>query len=125
MKLQIIIGMVIFMVSYAVAAGAQAFSGFIAGMVILTVGEMLIWPAVPTIANDLAPKGREGFYQGIVNSTATGGRMVGPLMGGILVDLYGMSMLFAILIAIMFIGIFTTVIYDRKMKEAHKVTASA
>ncbi|WP_079510132.1 MDR family MFS transporter [Mesobacillus jeotgali] len=125
MKLQIIIGMVIFMVSYAVAAGAQAFSGFVAGMVILTVGEMLIWPAVPTIANDLAPKGREGFYQGIVNSTATGGRMVGPLMGGILVDLYGMSMLFAILIAIIFIGIFTTVIYDRKLKEAHKVAASA
>jgi len=86
---------------------------------------MLIWPAVPTIANDLAPKGREGFYQGIVNSTATGGKMIGPLMGGILVDLYGMSMLFSVLIAIMFIGIFTTVIYDRKLKEAHKITASA
>ncbi|MCM3125595.1 MFS transporter [Mesobacillus sp. AQ2] len=123
LKLQIIIGMVIFMVSYAVAAGAQAFSGFVAGMVILTIGEMLIWPAVPTIANDLAPKGREGFYQGIVNSTATGGRMIGPLMGGILVDLYGMPMLFAILIAIMFIGIFTTLVYDRKMKVSHNVAA--
>ena len=125
LKLQIIIGMVIFMVSYAVAAGAQAFSGFVAGMVILTIGEMLIWPAVPTIANDLAPKGREGFYQGIVNSTATGGRMIGPLMGGILVDLYGMPMLFAILIALMFIGIFTTVIYDRKIRETHTVAAEA
>ncbi|MGV2941767.1 MDR family MFS transporter [Mesobacillus sp. LC4] len=125
LKLQIIIGMVIFMVSYAVAAGAQAFSGFVAGMVILTIGEMLIWPAVPTIANDLAPKGREGFYQGIVNSTATGGRMIGPLMGGILVDLYGMPMLFAILIALMFIGIFTTVIYDRKLKETGNVAAQA
>lgn len=125
LKLQIVIGMVIFMVSYAVAAGANAFSGFVAGMVILTIGEMLIWPAVPTIANDLAPKGREGFYQGIVNSTATGGRMIGPLMGGILVDLYGMPMLFAILIALMFIGIFTTVIYDRKIKEAHNVAAQA
>ncbi|NKE08153.1 MDR family MFS transporter [Mesobacillus selenatarsenatis] len=125
LKLQIIIGMVIFMVSYAVAAGAQAFSGFVAGMVILTIGEMLIWPAVPTIANDLAPKGREGFYQGIVNSTATGGRMIGPLMGGILVDLYGMPMLFAILIAVMFIGIFTTVIYDRKIRETRKIAAQA
>ncbi|WP_226085533.1 MDR family MFS transporter [Mesobacillus sp. S13] len=125
LKLQIIIGMVIFMVSYAVAAGAQAFSGFVAGMVILTIGEMLIWPAVPTIANDLAPKGREGFYQGIVNSTATGGRMIGPLMGGILVDLYGMPMLFAILIAVMFIGIFTTVIYDRKIRETGKIAAQA
>ena len=125
LKLQIVIGMVIFMVSYAVAAGAQQFTGFVAGMVILTIGEMLIWPAVPTIANDLAPKGREGFYQGIVNSTATGGRMVGPLMGGILVDLYGMPMLFAVLIGLMFIGIFTTVIYDRKLKEAIGLTARA
>lgn len=125
LKLQIIIGMVIFMISYAVAAGANAFSGFVAGMVILTIGEMLIWPAVPTIANDLAPKGREGFYQGIVNSTATGGRMIGPLMGGILVDLYGMPMLFAILIALMFVGIFTTVIYDRKLKESHNMAAQA
>ncbi|MBT2680765.1 MFS transporter [Bacillus sp. ISL-35] len=125
LKLQIILGMVIFMVSYAVAAGAQAFSGFVAGMMILTIGEMLIWPAVPTIANDLAPKGREGFYQGIVNSTATGGRMIGPLMGGILVDLYGMPMLFAILIVIMFVGIFTTVVYDRKIKVSHNVVAQA
>jgi MFS family permease len=125
LKLQIMIGMVIFMVSYAVAAGAQQFTGFVAGMVILTIGEMLIWPAVPTIANDLAPKGREGFYQGIVNSTATGGRMVGPLMGGILVDLYGMPMLFAVLIGLMFIGIFTTVIYDRKLKEAIGLAARA
>lgn len=125
LKLQIVIGMVIFMVSYAIAAGAQQFSGFIAGMVILTIGEMLIWPAVPTIANTLAPKGREGFYQGIVNSTATGGRMIGPLMGGILVDLNGMPMLFAVLIGLTFIGIFTTVIYDRKIKEAPSVAARA
>ncbi|RSD27820.1 MDR family MFS transporter [Mesobacillus subterraneus] len=125
LKLQIVIGMVIFMVSYAVVAGAQVFSGFVVGMVILTIGEMLIWPAVPTIANDLAPKGREGFYQGIVNSTATGGRMLGPLMGGILVDLYGMPMLFAVLIALMFIGIFTTVVYDRKIKSSGSVAAQA
>jgi MFS family permease len=125
LKHQIILGMVIFMVSYAVAASAQAFSGFVAGMVILTIGEMLIWPAVPTIANTLAPKGREGFYQGIVNSTATGGRMIGPLMGGILVDLYGMPMLFAVLIALMFIGIFTTLVYDRKLKEAAGLAAKA
>jgi MFS family permease len=125
LKLQITIGMVIFMISYAVAAGAQQFSGFVIGMVILTVGEMLIWPAVPTIANELAPKGREGFYQGIVNSTATGGRMIGPLMGGILVDLYGMPMLFAVLIALMFVGIFTTFVYDKKLKEANSLAVRA
>ncbi|RDU36144.1 MFS transporter [Neobacillus piezotolerans] len=117
LKTQMVLGMLIFVVAFIVAANSGSFSGFMAGMIILTAGEMLIWPAVPTIASELAPRGREGFYQGIVNSTATGGRMIGPLLGGILVDLYGMSMLFIILIGLFVISIGTTVVYDRGIKE--------
>jgi MFS family permease len=119
-KMQIIIGTIIFIVSFAVAASAEKFLWFIAAMTILTIGEMLIWPAVPTIASQLAPEGREGFYQGVVNSTATGGRMIGPLLGGLLVDLYGMSMLFTVLIALFILSIFTTLVYDRNIKENKK-----
>jgi MFS family permease len=117
LKVQILIGMVIFIGSFMVAAGAREFSGFLAAMAILTIGEMLIWPAVPTIADSLAPKGREGFYQGIVNSTATGGRMIGPLLGGMLVDFHGMPALFTVLILLLFGAMFTTIVYDRKLKE--------
>ncbi|HLO12588.1 MAG TPA: MFS transporter [Pseudoneobacillus sp.] len=116
-KAQIIIGTLIFIVSFVVAASAERFMWFIVGMTILTIGEMLIWPAVPTIADQLAPPGREGFYQGVVNSTATGGRMIGPVLGGVLVDLYGMSMLFTVLIGLFIVTIFTTIVYDRKLKE--------
>jgi MFS family permease len=124
LKVQMIIGIVIFIISFLVAAKATAFSGFMAGMIILTIGEMFIWPAVPTVAFSLAPKGREGFYQGIVNSTATGGRMIGPLLGGILVDLYNMPMLFTILIGLFIISIFTTIIYDRRIKAETMITAN-
>lgn len=117
LKAQIMVGLMIFIASFAVAGTAEQYTAFITAMVILTVGEMFVWPAVPTVANDLAPKGREGFYQGIVNSTATGGRMLGPLMGGILVDLHGMEMLFGVLMGLMLIAIFTTSIYDRKLKR--------
>jgi MFS family permease len=116
LKLQMIIGIGIFIVSFLVAGKATAFSGFLVGMIILTIGEMFIWPAVPTVAFDLAPKGREGFYQGIVNSTATGGRMIGPLMGGMLVDMYNMSVLFIVLIVLFLIAIVTTLLYDRSLK---------
>lgn len=116
LKAQIMVGLMIFIASFAVVGSAEQYTAFVTAMVILTVGEMFVWPAVPTVANDLAPKGREGFYQGIVNSTATGGRMLGPLMGGILVDLHGMEMLFGVLMALMVIAIFTTAIYDRKLK---------
>jgi MFS family permease len=117
LKLQMIIGIAIFIVSFLVAGEAASFSGFLVGMIILTIGEMFIWPAVPTVAFDLAPKGREGFYQGIVNSTATGGRMLGPLMGGMIVDMFNMSALFFVLIVLFIIAIGTTLLYDRVLKK--------
>ncbi|MEH7376332.1 MDR family MFS transporter [Neobacillus drentensis] len=123
LKLQMIIGIGIFIVSFLVAGKATMFSGFLVGMIILTIGEMFIWPAVPTVAFDLAPKGREGFYQGIVNSTATGGRMIGPLLGGMLVDLYSMSALFIVLIGLFIIAIITTLLYDRRLKVEKQVSA--
>ncbi|MDQ1144676.1 MFS family permease [Bacillus sp. SORGH_AS 510] len=116
LKLQILIGIGIFIVSFIVAGKANAFSGFLVAMIILTIGEMFIWPAVPTVAFNLAPKGREGFYQGIVNSTATGGRMVGPLLGGIIVDYYDISALFLVLIGLFIMAIITTLLYDRSIK---------
>ncbi|MBS4191705.1 MFS transporter [Bacillus sp. FJAT-49705] len=121
LKTQINVGIVILIFAFLIAAGAEEFSAFLAGMIILTIGEMFVWPAVPTIANELAPKGKEGFYQGIVNSMATAGRMIGPLLGGILVDMYGMSMLFTIVIGLLFISIFTTLIYDKKIKDTKKL----
>ena len=116
LKLQMMIGIGIFIVSFIVVGKSTAFSGFLVGMIILTIGEMFIWPAVPTVAFNLAPKGREGFYQGIVNSTATGGRMVGPLMGGMIVDMYNMSALFIVLIVLFLIAFITTLLYDRGLK---------
>jgi MFS family permease len=115
LKAQMLIGIGIFILSFLVAAKSHAFNGLFVGMIILTIGEMFIWPAVPTVAFHLAPKGREGFYQGIVNSTATGGRMVGPLLGGMLVDLYNMSTLFLILIGLFLISIITTIFYDKRL----------
>ncbi|WP_108672203.1 MDR family MFS transporter [Peribacillus acanthi] len=117
LKKQIMIGLVIFIGSFAVASFAGNFAGFLTAMVILTIGEMFVWPAVPTIANELSPKGREGFYQGLVNSTATAGRMIGPLLGGFIVDWYGMQMMFAIFMILFVLAMGTTMIYDRALKR--------
>ena len=122
-KLQIIVGTIIFAISFFILTFAGQFTAFAVAMVIMTIGEMLVWPAVPTIADQLAPKGREGFYQGIVNSTATGGRMIGPILGGILVDYYDMTILFTVIIGLFFLSTITTVIYDRKLKAANELFA--
>lgn len=121
LKGPIITGIVIFMCSFGIASFASDFKGFLTAMIILTIGEMFVWPTVPTIADKLASKGKEGFFQGIVNSTATGGRMIGPLLGGILVDVYSMSLLFKALIVLLIISIILSLIYDRPLKSKSKV----
>ncbi|WP_075982652.1 MDR family MFS transporter [Bacillus massilinigeriensis] len=116
-KSLMVVGMGIFILSFLTASFANGFSGFLISMIILTIGEMLVWPSVPTIADKLAPKGKSGLFQGIVNSTATGGRMIGPLLGGMLVDWYGMSILFIFSTALIVVSIFTTIIYDHRIKD--------
>ncbi|WP_121640167.1 MFS transporter [Virgibacillus sp. Bac330] len=112
-KKQIYVGNTIFLISFLIALWSETFSMFAIAMVILTVGEMLVWPAVPTLANDLAPQGRTGFYQGIVNSIGAAGRMVGPLLGGVIVDMFNIELLFFILLALLIIPYITTSMYDR------------
>ncbi|RNA70420.1 MDR family MFS transporter [Alteribacter keqinensis] len=117
LKAQIYVGLVIFMVAYVVLSQADVFTAFIVAMVILTFGEMFVWPAVPTIAHQLAPEGKAGFYQGIVNSIGTGGRLIGPFFGGVMADLFGMSVLFYVLVVLFLISFVTTALYDRGLKE--------
>ncbi|WP_427137167.1 MDR family MFS transporter [Psychrobacillus psychrodurans] len=116
-KTQMIIGIVIFMASFVVVSYAEDYTMFIVAMVVLTLGEVFIWPAVPTIAGQLAPKGREGFYQGIVNSMATIGRMIGPFAGGILVDVYGIQAMFFVFTLLIALAIVPTLLYDRPLKK--------
>jgi MFS family permease len=117
LKTQIIIGLGVFIVSFIVVSNATHFTGFCVAMIILTIGEMFVWPAVPTVANELAPKGREGFYQGVVNSAATAGRMLGPVIGGVMVDVFHIHALFVLLIVLLFLSIFPTMLYDRRIKR--------
>ncbi|WP_432363969.1 MDR family MFS transporter [Sporosarcina sp. UB5] len=120
LKAQMVIGTVIFIISFIVVSFAGSFKMFIVSMVILTFGEMIVWPAIPTLASKLAPKGRNGFYQGVVNSAATVGRMIGPLAGGILVEIYGMKMMLLLLTSLMAITIVTTLLYDWPLKRGQK-----
>ena len=121
LKAQIYTGLVIFIISFFVLSQAQVFTMFIAAMIILTIGEMFIWPAIPTIAHKLAPEGKAGFYQGVVNSVATGGRMMGPFVGGLIAEAFGMVILFYAIMGLFCLAFISTALYDRVLKE--KTTA--
>lgn len=115
LKRQMFVGICIFIISFFVTSFAQQFSIFLIGMIILTIGEMFVWPAVPTIANQLAPEGKQGSYQGIVNSASTIGKAFGPLIGGILVDAFNMQTMFLSMILLLIVAMFFLFIYDKKI----------
>lgn len=117
LKYQMLVGIIIFILSFFVTSFAEQFSVFMVGMVILTLGEMFVWPAVPTIANQLAPNGKEGSFQGYVNSAATVGKAFGPLIGGVVVDTFNMQAMFLSMIFLLVIALIFLMIYDRKLSK--------
>ncbi|MGM9967561.1 MULTISPECIES: MFS transporter [unclassified Rummeliibacillus] len=122
-KGQIFIGIVIFIISFAVVSYAATFKMFLVAIMILTFGEMFVWPIVPTIASSLAPKGKEGFYQGLINSFSAIGKMIGPFLGGVLADQYGMKITFFVLIGILAIALIPYMLYDRPLKQNERDNA--
>ncbi|AJK86727.1 MFS transporter [Lysinibacillus fusiformis] len=124
LKRQLVFGVILIAISFGIIAFASDFKMFGVAMLVLTFGEMFYTPALPTIANQLAPKGRQGFYQGIINSAATGGRMIGPLFGGIMVDQYGMIPLVLTLVVIVLFAIIPCLIYDYPLKKNNIVVDS-
>lgn len=82
---------------------------YILMMLILTLGEMLILPALPTAAAQIAPEGKSGAYQGITAGASSGGRVLGPLLGGVVYDHSGGQMTWVLALIFMglsFIGFF-------------------
>ena len=119
-KHQLILGLVLMAGSFGIVSIAGDFKMFAAAMVLLTLGEVFFSPVIPLIANQLAPDGKQGFYQGIVNSATTIGRMLGPLVGGLMVDMYGMTVLTLLLVVLLFVAIIPVLVYDVHLKKQQR-----
>ncbi len=112
-KLQMLLGNVLFILSFVLLLRARAYSAFLGGMALTTLGEMFVWPGVPAAADRLAPEGRRGLYQGLVSGAASTGRAAGPLFGGLLYDRFPTQVLFLVMIAVFIVGLAVLAVYDR------------
>jgi len=95
LRSQVVIGGLLFAAAMGIITTNTGYWAFVLGMVILTFGEMLIWPGVPAIAAELALPGREGLFQGIAATGSSAGRMVGPLLGSTLYESYSAQWMLA------------------------------
>ena len=75
---------------YAVGVGSVAwgwsFPTFLASMVVLTLGELLLVPTATAYTAALAPPEMRGRYMGVYNLTWGTGYGLGPVIGGLLSD---------------------------------------
>lgn len=78
---------------YAVGVGSVAlgstFSAFLASMVVMTCGELLLVPTSSALVASLAPPDMRGRYMSIYGLSWTVASGIGPLFGGFLADLFG------------------------------------
>ncbi|HEY8345893.1 MAG TPA: MFS transporter [Symbiobacteriaceae bacterium] len=83
---QMYAGTLLFVCSYLLMLGPDRYGLYVASMTLLTLGEMFLWPVVPAAVAQLSPPSRLGFFQGFIGSATTAGRMIGPVIGGLLYD---------------------------------------
>ncbi|ASS75111.1 hypothetical protein CIG75_09060 [Tumebacillus algifaecis] len=114
---QMYLGIALFFLSFSLLLTANNFAIYLAGMVILTFGEMLLWPGVPAAVSQLSPPSRAGFLQGLIGSAATVGRMLGPLLGGLLYDHTSFSNLLLVMVAVLALPLFAFILYARTQKK--------
>jgi MFS family permease len=113
---QMFLGTGFFLAAFSLILLSDRYAIFVAGMIILTLGEMLLWPCIPAAVSQMSPPSRLGFLQGLIGSGGPIGRMLGPLIGGLLYDHFTFSTLVLAMIGLMMIPTVCFVIYKRAVR---------
>lgn len=103
-KTQLICGTVLFVAAFGTLTLFHTYPAYLTGMVLATLGEMLVLPGAPAAAEQWSHPSRRGLVQGIVMTAASLGRMAGPLLGGMLFSTAHPGSLFAVMTGAMAIG---------------------
>ncbi|QWU16152.1 Predicted arabinose efflux permease, MFS family [Paenibacillus sophorae] len=105
-KVQIYVGVMLFVFSFIVLIFSQQYIGFIAAIVLLTLGEMFVFPAIPAMINAISPANAKGSFQSFVNISSTSGRALGPMLGGVIVEQLSYVYLYLAAIILMVLSVF-------------------
>ncbi|AHF05854.1 arabinose ABC transporter permease [Desulfitobacterium metallireducens DSM 15288] len=104
-------------ISFVILLAQFPYYSYLLAMLVLTLGEMLIFPAVPAAAAQIAPKGKAATYQGIAAGAASGGRVLGPLFGGLVFDYWGGQIIWILALSFIGISIFAFFLYQRAVRN--------
>lgn len=110
---QLLVGSALFVGAFSTLALFRSYPAYVTAMVLATLGEMLVLPAVPAAAEARTPPGRRGLVQGVIGMAAALGRMAGPLVGGLLFVAAAPRHLFLVMLGVFVLAAIGYVVSDR------------
>ncbi|WP_068778875.1 MFS transporter [Paenibacillus sp. GM2] len=101
---------IFYMLGYVMILGFHTYPSMVLAMVLITLGEMLISPAIPSFISDHTGKSAP-FYLGLVGGMGVAGRVVGPYAMGVLFDWNGLVPVAALAVLISILSIASFLIH--------------
>ncbi|CAJ1176279.1 MFS transporter [Companilactobacillus paralimentarius] len=111
LKYQIFIGTVIMGSSFLLLPGAKTYLAFVTSMLVLTVGESMVFPTIPALLSKMSTNKNRGTFQSFYSIFGSLGRAVGPYAGSLIITALSFSTLFVgitismIIVAVAMIGV--------------------
>ncbi|KRM97370.1 MFS transporter [Liquorilactobacillus aquaticus DSM 21051] len=95
---KIYVGFLLFGLAFASLIFAKDYAHFILSMVVVTIGEVITFPTISSLVNKLSSVAEKGRFQGFVSMAASLGHAVGPLLGGVIIEMGSYEMLFSCMV---------------------------
>lgn len=74
------------------------------------IASAMLMPIIQAYIGDITPPGKEGFSMGLFNMSMFCGLSIGPLLGGVINDRFGLEISFACMGLLAFIGFFLSLV---------------
>ena len=94
LKNQILFGIIIMGLSFLLLPGADKYWMFIVSLLVLTIGESMVFPTIPALLNKMSTNKNRGNLQSLYTIMGSLGRAVGPYVGSLVVTALSFANLF-------------------------------
>ncbi len=96
-------GFILFGIAFISLIFAKDYLHFIISMTLVTLGEVIVFPTIPALADRLSAPAEKGKYQSFVSVSGSLGHAIGPLLGGVIIDLLSYQFLFIVMTSLVII----------------------
>ncbi len=108
---------------YALSSAAYLLADSLLALIVIMalqgVATAMVQPVSMAYVGDLTPKGKEGEYAGYVNTAFLGGVAGGPLLGGVMKDLFNMQASFILLGGLSLLSLLLLLFFLPEVQQQH------